>query len=487
MKRNFYFLLMAALVCCLSLSVTSCKSDDDNNNDDEGEEFTDGPQNEQNEAATKFWNVVSQLVDIDEMSDDYKNASFEPTIGVEDPDNPQARIVYTNTAEAAAERFANLVGAEGLTEETTSFPWNDPNVGTLNYTKVTDGTAWATVDVNIKQVPKLEKIIYRAPEQEQGDNAKKQAVAGGRRAYYRFGDIVSRDVTNKDGTKTHEYWICVRPAFAPEGKADTYWACITGPLPKDNLWSWTYKNVNKKKKINVQRTYVLPTKLGEEKVQMQNLAELLYAIANPHGWYANVSGSTNKKFKFFDDFKKENLPYHNEYFWQNVQDQWTKTTGYFTGSNIICELFGFYNLADFQHAVLDGFHLLYAGYSWVSGNAPTLYQATYTTGTGDLESNNHKVTYTKVKKAVYDKNNPKNDIELDFSMSSYPYYKHLDFFGDTEPRYVVRIATGAELSNTGKYPDNEKAIPGVFDFYRYYGDVEKSKGDGMPEITNMYK
>ena len=75
MKRNFYFLLMAALVFGLSLSVTSCKSDDDNNNDDEGEEFTDGPQNEQNEAATKFWNVVSQLVDIDEMKEEPKKVA----------------------------------------------------------------------------------------------------------------------------------------------------------------------------------------------------------------------------------------------------------------------------------------------------------------------------------------------------------------------------------------------------------------------------
>mgnify|MGYP007032381187 CR=1 FL=1 len=49
MKKNFYFLLMAALVCGLSLSVTSCK-DDDKNNDDEGEVFTDGPQDTQDET-----------------------------------------------------------------------------------------------------------------------------------------------------------------------------------------------------------------------------------------------------------------------------------------------------------------------------------------------------------------------------------------------------------------------------------------------------
>ena len=38
MKKNFYFLLMAALVCGLSLGVTSCKSDDDDS-DNNGEDI----------------------------------------------------------------------------------------------------------------------------------------------------------------------------------------------------------------------------------------------------------------------------------------------------------------------------------------------------------------------------------------------------------------------------------------------------------------
>jgi hypothetical protein len=68
MKKNFYFLLMAVLVCGLSLSVTSCKDDDKDNNGggESGEDL--GPQNEQNEASLKFWSVVDQLVDMDEYT-----------------------------------------------------------------------------------------------------------------------------------------------------------------------------------------------------------------------------------------------------------------------------------------------------------------------------------------------------------------------------------------------------------------------------------
>ena len=46
----------------------------------------------------------------------------------------------------------------------------------------------------------------------------------------------------------------------------------------------------------------------------------------------------------------------------------------------------------------------------------------------------------------------------------------------------MRVATGAKLSSTGKYPDNAKAIPGVTDVYRYYRDIEKP-ADGKPEKT----
>jgi hypothetical protein len=167
---------MAALVCGLSLSVTSCK-DDDKNNDDEGEVFTDGPQDTQDETVAKFWNVVGELVDKDDITDDYKGKTFDPIIGIEDPDNPQARIVYTNSPELAAERFAHLVDIDPqlVTEETPSYIWNDPDIGTMTYTKGDGNTAWATVDVKIQQVPKLEKIIFRSITQ--GDeNASKEAV-----------------------------------------------------------------------------------------------------------------------------------------------------------------------------------------------------------------------------------------------------------------------------------------------------------------------
>ena len=486
MKKIMNALLMAALVCGLSLAVTSCKDDDDNNNDESSENLA--PQDEQNEAATKFWSVVDQLVDVDDFTDDYKNANFEPTIGVEDPNDETGltRIVYTNDAATAAERFGNLVGVDDVDENTESREWSDPEVGTLTYTKGDGNTSWATVDVNINQVPRLQKIIYRSPDQEDGENAKKKpAVADGKIAYYRFGDVVSRKVTNKDKSTTTEYWICVRPAFAPEGKPDTYWACVSQPLPQKNQYRWTYK-----RKGYDDINYVLPTKLGENKEQMQNFAEMLYAITNPDGWYQNLyTNENNKKMKMFQDFSKENRYYHNEKFWKNVQNAWKKEGKFFQHRSIVSQIFGFRTesnpYASFANLISEGrLKLLYKGYSWVSGSVPTLYQAHYSTGSNVAEKNNHLVKYTSVKKSVYNKDNPKKDIEVNVTddVLGSGNFKLWDFFGDDDPRYTVRIASGAELSSTGKYTDNRKAIPGVTDVYRYYRDVEKPS-DEKPEAT----
>jgi len=74
---------------------------------------------------------------------------------------------------------------------------------------------FAEVDVNIRQIPHLQKIVYKAPGT--GENGSFQG-----RSYYRFGDVIS--LPGEDGEK--EYWICVRPAFSVEGKEDSHWMSV---------------------------------------------------------------------------------------------------------------------------------------------------------------------------------------------------------------------------------------------------------------------
>ena len=472
MKKNILnFALVAALMVGLGACVVSCKDDDDNEKTEE--------QKEQEAIAGQqkdntFWAVVGQLVSMENYTDDYAGRTFTPTIGTEADGDPLTRIVSTNSMEAAVQNFLNLVNvgdAEtvAIDENTISYEWKNDAVGTLTYRKTTDGTSWATVDVSISQVPTLRHIVYQSPEQGNQNGS----VDG--KAYYRFGDVVSREIT-VDGLEYNEYWICIRPAFGPEGKGDSHWACVN-ILPDKNIKHVHVDDDN----LNIEDYYV-PTGIGENKKQMQNFAELLYAIYRPATWEENISYySTTGLFgpsglPIFNDFHSTNLRYHNKHFWQKVQDAWDDLNIPDLALNTDA---GY--LPDFIDR--EGISLLCNGYSWwssVSWNCK-LYQYTFTNGTKDTEKSLHHADYTKPEKNV-------KDIDIDCRrMGQHFLERYNDFFGDGKPRWIFRTLTGKELASDGRW-DNKQPIAGVTEVYRYYAyyPSELTKGDNNghdPEVT----
>ena len=292
--------LMAAMVAAIGFGIGSCTDNIDNST-----KPSDNPQqqaaDEQAAKAQKFWSVVSQLVDVDDYTEDYEDKTFEPVYGETIGTDTSTRYVYTNTAAAAAERFADLVERDDIDENTQSYTFDDPDIGTLTYTKGT-GRELATVGVRVKQIPSLKKIVYMPG-----------AYANGYFrgcAYYRFGDVVKRQVDGYPNGKVDEYWICVRPSFGPENKGDSHWVCLN-VLPKKNVWHY-HSNTNN-------NNYYLPKGLDTNKEQMQNLAEMLYAIYNSEKWWDNV-GDRDDTTPMFHDFDKGNRHLHNRYFWQNVRN-----------------------------------------------------------------------------------------------------------------------------------------------------------------------
>ena len=438
MKKYFRFALIAATVCGLSFAVTSCKDDDKDNGNGNGE-----PTAEEIavEHAETFWSVAANLVSPFDVTTDYENKTFEPTIGTPLDGNSTVRVVNCGSMASAASRFTSITGVE-IDENTTSYTYQDDAVGTLVYTKTDNATSLATIDVNIKQIPHLQQIVFKTSEQ-MGTNGKFSGTA-----YYSFGDVIS--LNNEDGMQ--EYWVCIRPALGPAGKEDTHWATVS-PLPKKNVWNYH----GKKKPI----TFKLPQQLGTDEIQMQNLAELLYAVCNPEQWWKNLQD--NKGVDLFGDLYHERAQYFNQYFWQFVQNQWSKNTG---GTSICSKLFG-YEFEDMKKIINDqnALHLLRKGFSWytTTSNSPTLYEYTYSNGTGK-KSNMHSYKSKSVSKNVMTGDGIKLDCVADYTKN---HWICPAFFGDEQPRFIFRFATGMELfgSQPGVFQSMKGGQHNIVDVY----------------------
>ena len=473
MNKKLSLWTLSALLCVMTLTAVSCKDDDNNEPSAEEQEQQAQEQAEQNNVR---FAILDNLADMSSAADDFLAGNYEPTIGQADDSEAGTRIVGTNTMEAAAERFATLVGAD-ISETTPSYTWTDDEMGTLTYTKSQDGRSWATVDVNLRQVPHLQKIVYRSAEQG-GDNASVEGTA-----YYRFGDVVRR----KNADNVDEYWICVRPAFGPEGKGTSHWVTIS-PLPKKNVWH--YKGSN-----GIQ--YAMPTLLSDNFEHSQNFAEMLFAICNPTEWYDNINAAANKKLPMFHDFHKANREYHSEDFWRRVQTAWTYSDERQGVKSVISTIFGSNATLESLQQIVgspNGLNLLTNGYSWITKgigatNSPTLYRYRFVNGTG-AESNMHKrigggliTKYASVKAEVISAKITLN-VEQQYRADNLGWVNE-KFFGCSDKHFIIRHATGAELASDGQ-EDAKYALNGVEEIYTYndYYDNDLGEAPEMFRIRN---
>ena len=441
-----------------------------------------------------FWGVVGQLVDYRDITPDYKGKTFTPIIGSPDNGDASVRVVSVNTLAAAVERYNTLTDA-GITETTSSHTWQHKAVGSLTWNLSGDNTCWATVDVNIPSVPSLHKIIYRSPEQ--GDV--NGSVGDDGSAYYRFGDVI-KQVRPEDHIT--EYWICVRPAFGPEKKGNAHFVCVS-PLPEENIWPYNSSKADQKGKPWVasnRMEYAFPDNIRKDHEWTQDLVEMLYAIMYPEQWYANIQTNSGTGtfggptgLPIFGGFHSNKIQYHNVEFWKGVQRQWKS-------KNLVRDIFGV-TYEDLESAInpdnleAAGLHFLYYGFGWSTSvsNKPKLYQIHYTHGTDKLEKNMHKATTKTVQSQVvvpntFEESNTNYPFNIKTETNQMkPYIQKPNFFGDNHPRWIIRFATGEELSSTRNF-DNQQPIPGyqaAGEVYRYYRDVFPEKNlTSPPEITS---
>ena len=442
MKKVINYVLTAAMVCGLSFAVTSCKDDDNNNGGGSG-----NPSAEEQAAdnANTFWSVAANLVSPFDVTANYQNKTFEPTIGEAEDGNNTVRVVVVPDADAAAAHFAAIVNAD-VKEATATYTYQSDAVGTLAYAKSTDGKSLAKVDVSIKQIPHLQQIVYKTQEQ-LGTNAVTDGVP-----YYWFGDVISR--TRADGVK--EYWMCIQAPFTKQGRTEAVWATVS-PLPAGNVWTYTGSNGF---------TYKVPTNIGYDREQMKNLAEMLFAINSPDKWAENMENG-DPGMKAFNLVTKANVQFINKNFWTLVQRGWT--------TNQLAEKIFGTSLESLSGQLNgDGLKLLYKGYSWwtLSSNNLSLYQASLTVGAGN-EANARHLTQKEVKKSVI---RPLIAVNCVDSLTKSPLMGELgtrfnktDFFGDDDARYIFRFATSKELlgKNITAYESLSDGRNGFADVYVY--------------------
>jgi len=458
MKRRLNLWLLAALLCGMSMSVTSCKDDDKDNNSSETTEM------EALENANTFWGVAWNLVGTLDDTVDYTDRTFEPTIGEPMEGEDGARVVILPDVEAAAAHFAAIVDAD-VTEATTTYTYQHDAVGRLTYTKSTDGKSLATVDVDIKQIPHLQKIVYMTADQ-LGTNATKDGVP-----YYSFGDVIMRQ--RSDGVD--EYWICIQPAFTPQGSNEVIWASVS-PLPSENIFKYTSNKGN--------HDYSIPTGLGNNKEYIKNLAELIYAMSEPKQWYSNIDTGAND-MKAFNLVKKENVKYFNETFWNRVWNGWVN-------NNLSKYIFGT-SLATLNSKLKDastGLKFVYYGYSWwynVSDNL-SLYVSTVNVGKNRKDSNARFLDWKEVKRDVI---TPYIAVDCLSQLKNETQWINEPFFGNNEPHYIFRFATSKSLfgKKIGIYESlASPALYGFKDLYVYtdWAKIHTGPNHTMSDYTGSY-
>ena len=427
MKKTWKWMLMAVVVLGLGMGVTACSDDDDDKKGGQTtEEMGADPYDKHGEAGTALMTLLSQLATVDSLPDNWRDATFEPSVGMAlDASQPFVRTITVNSAAEAVIRYNSLTD-KNLPASTKNDTYTVDGVGTLTLNVAGGGDVLATIDVNVKQLPKLTQLRL-VTTSSIGENGSFKGEP-----YYHFGDIVK----DKDGC----HWICVRPAYSPDGKEDTHW--MSFQLATSNIKEYTKKNRQKQ---------TVPQDLGVQKEKMQYLAQLLAILADPDGYIKKVDNDGN----YFNNsttglgglaaaaMPADSLWYVARGYNMSNQQFWKTIAPSGISANDFKECFNHKDVT-----------FVYSSYK-TSGNNIQLPIVTYT---GDFYVN--APTYATVTNSMDQEFNIQNTYTVNGKRGN-PNYP----LGDA---FVVRYKTGKQLSSNWIFnPSATEALPGVEEVYRY--------------------
>lgn len=273
MRKNLFWLLAIALMT--GLSFTSCSEDKDDN--DVTPSTNADPYEKNTEAAGACFNILSMLSQVgDSLPNDWKTRTYDAYEGrVLDESTPFVRSIVVNGIEDAVNYYNSLTSQE-LPTTTRNNTWKMENVGTMEFNAINQNGCFATIDMDVKQLPRIQQLRL-VPAAAINENA---AFDG--EPYYRLGDVVL--------DREHTYWVCVRQCYSPDKIDISYWLSfqIITSTPT-NLWPFTDSGM---------KPQTVLRNLGYQCQAMAYGAQLLTALArtreyvdsHPNGVLANGVG-----------------------------------------------------------------------------------------------------------------------------------------------------------------------------------------------------
>ena len=204
---------MVAVVCGLCLSFTACSDDDDDSKGGgESTEVGGGTVNELSlsDDETVLAALVQRWCEVEPeaIKPGIINQEFEPTVGYADG---FVRTLEVGTLEAADEYAVTALSALNINpQQPAGFSWSG-SIGTVSY-QHGSGNELGVITVNIRQMPRLQKIRLVKDAEENAPN--------GGVAYYQKGDVVKYTGSGKYNGR---YFLCLTDHKAGQ---PSNWICI---------------------------------------------------------------------------------------------------------------------------------------------------------------------------------------------------------------------------------------------------------------------
>ncbi len=257
---------LLTLTLTLGLQLTACKD----NELDGG--TTNGDTTEQTDQLSQKHDALLSLLSVTASLDSLPtswnsdNYQVEPTLGVvADASAPYTRLVPTTSAEEADRIFRSMTGQD-VNGSAQSAQWQMEGIGNLNFEVNNESNLYATLKLQVKQMPHLQEVRF-VPAEAVGNNLAPSDVP-----FYHIGDVIKQTREGEQPT----YYVCVRPCSKAASKQKSHWCSLQLNSPEQTNSNYLSLNDGQLK---------LPTQLssskGDAERMVQNFFNVLRLIAKP--------------------------------------------------------------------------------------------------------------------------------------------------------------------------------------------------------------